>query len=83
MWLAGAAVIAGIKECEEAVGGVHACVAVPCLETCVCGFEIVLFEDVRLRSPFFSCENEVVWDDGEFVQDKSVGRVLGREVGDQ
>lgn len=25
----------------------------------------------------------MVWDDGEFVQDKGVGQVVGREVGDQ
>jgi hypothetical protein len=44
-------------------------------------FQIGFFEEIGLGFPFCCCEDEVVWDDGEFVEDERVGGGRGWEGG--
>ena len=83
MRLAGAAILARIEEPEEPFGRALGVSLIPGFQTCVCRFQVALFEEVGLGLPFCCREDEVVWDDGEFVQDEGVGWVFGREIGDQ
>lgn len=82
--MACAAVFAGVEECEEAVGAwigrQRGRAVAPGAEAFVCCFEVGGFEEVCLCFPGFCGEDEVIWDDGEFVQDKGVRWILWGEA---
>jgi hypothetical protein len=87
VWLAGTAVLAGVKEGVEAgflcAVAAAAILEAPCTQTCICSFQIRLLQQVRLSPPFLRRKDKVVRDNGEFVEHEGMGRVLGREMGEQ
>ena len=71
MWLTGTAMLTRIEECEQPSGS-RVVAILPGFKTGVGKSKVVFFEDISLRLVGRCGEDEVVGDDGVFVQDKIV-----------
>lgn len=83
MWLARPAMLAGIEEREQSSWrGLITLPVTPIVEASICHAEVFFLEDRRLRLVGLGGDDEVVMDDGEFIQHQVV-RCLVVIVGDR
>ena len=89
MWLASTALLSAVVEREEPAARSGAIflllpfvlVVLPCLQTGVCGAQVIFVQDIILGLPFLRGEDEVVLDNGVFVQNERMRGVRGRYPG--